>query len=52
IDCEIRRIIDDQYERVKRLLGERKAALQEGATLLLEREVITGSDLKTIMDKA
>ncbi|MDE3034536.1 MAG: ATP-dependent zinc metalloprotease FtsH [Nitrospirota bacterium] len=52
IDCEIRRIIDDQYERVKRLLGERKATLQEGATLLLEREVITGSDLKTIMDKA
>jgi cell division protease FtsH len=51
IDCEVRRIIDEQYERVKQLLGEKKAALQEGATLLLEREVITGSDLKTIMDK-
>jgi cell division protease FtsH len=52
IDCEVRRIIDEQYERVKQLLGEKKAALQEGATLLLEREVITGSDLKTIVDKA
>ncbi len=51
IDCEIRRIIDEQYDRVKRLLGEKKAALQEGAKLLLEREVISGSELKAIMDK-
>ncbi|MBI3356151.1 MAG: ATP-dependent metallopeptidase FtsH/Yme1/Tma family protein [Nitrospirae bacterium] len=51
IDCEVRRIIDEQYERVKRLLGDRKAALQEGAKLLLEQEVITGSELKSIMDK-
>ncbi len=52
IDCEVRRIIDEQYERVKRLLGDRKAALQEGAKLLLEREVITGAELKAIMEKA
>ena len=51
IDCEVRRIVDEQYERVKRLLGERKAALQEGAKLLLEREVISGTDLKAIMEK-
>lgn len=51
IDCEIRRIVDEQYERVKRLLGEKKAALQEGAKLLLEREVISGAELKAIMDK-
>ena len=51
IDCEIRRIIDEQYERVKRLLGENKPALQEGAKLLLEREVISGGELKAIMDK-
>jgi len=51
IDCEVRRIIDEQYERVKRLLAEKKRALIEGATVLLEREVITGSDLKAIMDK-
>jgi cell division protease FtsH len=51
IDCEIRRIIDGQYERVKRLLAEKKHALIEGAKVLLEREVISGSDLKAIMDK-
>lgn len=51
IDCEVRRIIDEQYERVKRLLGERKAALQQGAQLLLEQEVITGAELQTIMEK-
>ncbi|THI90298.1 MAG: ATP-dependent zinc metalloprotease FtsH [Nitrospira sp. CG24A] len=51
IDCEVRRIIDEQYERVKRLLAERKAALLEGAKKLLEQEVISGSDLKAIMDK-
>ena len=51
IDCEVRRIIDEQYERVKRLLAERKAALLEGAKRLLDQEVISGADLKAIMDK-
>jgi cell division protease FtsH len=50
IDCEVRRIIEEQYGRVRRLLEERKAALQKGAQLLLEREVITGAELKAIMD--
>ncbi len=50
IDCEMRRIIDEQYERVKRLLEQRKAALVEGARVLLEREVISGSELRAIMD--
>src|SRR5690349_2282307 len=52
IDREIRRIVDGQYERVKKLLAEKKSALVEGAKLLLEREVISGGDLKTIMDKS
>ncbi|MDN5943521.1 MAG: cell division protein FtsH, partial [Nitrospira sp.] len=51
IDCEVRRIIDEQYARVKRLLAERKAPLLEGAKRLLEQEVISGSELKIIMDK-
>jgi cell division protease FtsH len=50
IDCEVRRIIDEQYDRVRWLLAEQKRALVEGAKALLEREVISGSDLKTIMD--
>jgi len=51
IDSEIKRIIDEQYERVKRLLGEKKAVLQQGAKMLLEREVISGTELKATMDK-
>jgi cell division protease FtsH len=49
IDSEVRRIIDEQYERVKRLLEEKKKALQEGAKILLEREVIGGDELKAII---
>jgi cell division protease FtsH len=52
IDCEVRRIVDEQYERVNKLLGEKKAALHEGAKLLLEREVISGAELKAIMEKS
>ncbi len=51
IDCEVRRIIDEQYARVKRLLVEKKPALQNGAKLLLEREVMTGAELRAIMEK-
>src|SRR5689334_14427854 len=51
IDREIRRIVDGQYERVKRLLADKRKALEEGAMMLLEREVIVGSELKAIMDK-
>jgi cell division protease FtsH len=51
IDCEVRRIIDEQYERVKRLLVERKASLLEGAKKLLDQEVMSGADLKAILEK-
>ena len=50
IDCEVRRIIDEQYDRVRWLLAEKKRALVEGAKALLDREVISGSELKAIMD--
>src|SRR5262245_6004726 len=49
IDCEVRRIIDEQYDRVKRLLGEKKQALVKGAQLLLEKEVMTGAELNELM---
>jgi cell division protease FtsH len=52
IDCEVRRIVDEQYGRVRRLLEDRKTALQQGARLLLEREVITGAELKAILEGA
>lgn len=52
IDCEVRRIVDQQYGRVKRMLEERKAVLHQGAKLLMEREVITGAELKAILEGA
>lgn len=50
IDCEVRRIIDEQYGRMRRVLEEKKAVLQQGAKLLNEGEVITGAELKAIID--
>ncbi|HEU4684215.1 MAG TPA: ATP-dependent zinc metalloprotease FtsH [Nitrospira sp.] len=50
IDCEVRRIIDEQYDRVKRILRDKQQALIQGAKLLLEREVITGPELRAIMN--
>jgi cell division protease FtsH len=49
IDCEIRRIIETQYEFVKRLLAEKRGALVRGASLLLEKEVMSGAELKDIV---
>jgi cell division protease FtsH len=51
IDSEIKRIIDEQYGRVERLLAEKRAVLQEGATRLLQHEVMSGEELKAILDK-
>jgi len=50
IDCEIRRIIEAQHARAKEMLSARRPALDEGARVLLEREVISGEELKAIVD--
>ncbi|MBX3305456.1 MAG: ATP-dependent zinc metalloprotease FtsH [Nitrospira sp.] len=52
IDCEVRRIVDEQYGRVRQLLEAKKVVLQQGAKLLLEREVITGAELKAILESS
>jgi cell division protease FtsH len=49
IDCEVRRIIDEQYARVRTLLQSQRQILQEAARLLLERETMSGDDLKTLL---
>ena len=51
IDCEVRRLIDAQLSRVVTLLTSLKPVLLEGASLVLEKEVITGEDLKSILAK-
>jgi len=51
IDCEVRRIVDEQYERVRGLLSRRRDALRDGAARLLTRETMSGEELKVIMAK-
>jgi cell division protease FtsH len=49
IDCEVRRIIDEQYARVRTMLNAQQAVLREAATLLLSKETITGEELRAIV---
>ncbi len=52
IDCEVRRIIDEQYGRVTAMLGARETVLREAAAVLLSKETITGDELKAIVDRS
>ena len=49
IDCEVRRIIDEQYVRVRALLEHQERVLREAATRLLVKETMSGEDLKAIV---
>ena len=51
IDQEVRKIVENAYERAKVLLGENREKLERLATLLLEREVIFREDLEEIFGK-
>src|SRR5262245_37876330 len=44
IDCEVRRIIDSQYVRVRALLSAQQEALREAETALLSKEGINGDE--------
>jgi hypothetical protein len=52
IDNEVRRIIDEQYTRVKRLLADRLQELRKAAAVLLVKETITGEELQAILTNA
>ena len=51
IDCEVRRIIEEQYSRVRALLAAREDILREAAQTLLSKEVISGEELKAIVNE-
>ncbi|HEX7902302.1 MAG TPA: ATP-dependent zinc metalloprotease FtsH [Chitinophagaceae bacterium] len=51
IDQEVRKLIDEAYERTKALLKERKAEVEKLAEALLEREVLFQSDVETLIGK-
>ena len=49
IDTEIRRIIDAQYARVTELLRSKTQVLKDAAQALLERETLSGEELRAIV---
>ncbi len=51
IDKEVKALIDEQYERAKRILREQADGHRQLADLLVEREVIFADDLEKIFGK-
>lgn len=51
IDQEVRKLIDEAYERTKKLLSEKKEQVEKLAEALLLREVLFQSDVETLIGK-
>jgi AFG3 family protein len=51
IDEEVKKLIEEQYDRAKALLKKNKKGLQQLAEILLEKEVIFSDDLERIFGK-
>src|SRR5918993_239071 len=50
IDKEIRRIVEQGYDRAKHLLTEHRGELETLAQALLEYETLSGDEIKTVLD--
>jgi cell division protease FtsH len=48
IDCAVRDLIGNAFERAVALLEEHRAALEEGASRLLEKETLSGDELPVL----
>jgi cell division protease FtsH len=51
IDEEVKRIIDENLEKVRTILGERRQALEAVTAALMEHETIDSEQLKRIMEE-
>jgi cell division protease FtsH len=49
IDKEIRRVVDEGYERAKHLLDEHREELESLAKALLEYETLSGDEIKKVL---
>jgi cell division protease FtsH len=49
VDAAVRRILDEQHERVREILARRRAALERLGKVLLEREVLEGDELRNLL---
>lgn len=50
IDQEIKQIIDEQYVKALEILGTKRPIMEKVAKILLEKEKITGEELKALMN--
>lgn len=51
IDAEVKRIIDQSYDRAKSIIGEHKAVLEKCANLLLEKEKINQEEFEALFEE-
>jgi cell division protease FtsH len=51
IDHEVRKLIDDAYEKTKKLLVEKREDVEKLANALLEKEVLFQSDVEVLIGK-
>jgi len=52
IDTEVRRMLDQQYERSLKILTNHSVVLKKAAGVLLEKETITGEELEALVREA
>jgi len=50
IDQEVRRIVDECYEKAKRILTENRDKLERVATALLEKESLESGELTFLLE--
>jgi cell division protease FtsH len=50
IDCAVRELIKAAYEKALAVLRQNRAALEEGAKLLLEKETLTREELPPLAE--
>jgi cell division protease FtsH len=49
IDSEVRAIVDSSYAKARAIIKDRREALMQIAAILLQKEVIEGEELKTLL---
>jgi cell division protease FtsH len=52
VDCEVRRIIEQQHDRAREILAGQEAVLREAAIVLRQRETVSGAELAAIRTRA
>jgi cell division protease FtsH len=50
IDQQVRGLVDEQYQRAKKIIEDHSAALKRIAEALLEREILDGEEVKQLID--